>query len=417
MVATALACWLLDLLSHRGVYGHIQDSLYVTPFWQDAIATFNGQLPYRDFPLEYPPLSLVVFLLPVLLPGGGLGFYEYRTAFEVVMALCAMALVPVVVATVVRLGGRRTDILVAVGLLAVAPLLLGPLWISRYDLWPALLTAAATLAILAGRFRIAFAVLALAVLAKVYPAVLIPIFVAYAWRAAGRREAIIATATGTVMGLAGLMPFVLIDAPGALDPFARAIARPLQIETLGASVLAALHDWLGLAIPRVSYTFNSYNVEGAAASTAATLQTIALVALLVAIWFAAARGPADPWRLVVACAAAICVDVALGKVLSPQYVIWLIAPIVILVAIDGARPLAALAAILVLTQLYYPVLYQRYVQRFDPSATIAVLERNVALILLAIYLIVATAMFVWPRPANAAATRAAELPRAAEPPA
>jgi hypothetical protein len=390
MLGAALACWLLDLLAHREVLGPLADSLFVTPFWQDAVAIVHGQLPYRDFPLEYPPLSLVPFLLPVLLPGGGLGFSHYQSAFELVMAACAIGLVPIVVATVVRLGGRRSEIALAAGLVAIAPLLLGSLTISRYDLWPALLTAAAMLALLVGRDRIAFAVLALAVLAKIYPAFLIPIFVAHVWRAAGPRRAILDTIVGGVVGVAGMAPFLAADPSGALDPFTRFIARPLQVESLGATILVGLHDWLGLPIDRVSYAFNSYNLDGSLPGIASFIQTYLLVALLVAIWLAAARGSADPRRLVLACAAAICVDVALGKVLSPQYVIWLVSPVAVLSPVRGARPLVALALILVLTQAYYPGLYNSILVGFDPRATVACLERNLGLLLLAIFLAAAT---------------------------
>jgi len=390
MLGAALACWLLDLLAHREVLGPLADSLFVTPFWQDAVATFQGLVPYRDFPLEYPPLSLVPFLLPVLLSGGGLGFTPYQSAFELVMAACAIGLVPIVVATVVRLGGRRSDIALAAALVAIAPLLLGSLTISRYDLWPALLTAAAMLALLVGHDRIAFVVLALAVLAKVYPAFLIPIFIAHVWHTAGGGRAVVDTILGGVVGLAGMAPFLAVAPSGALDPYLRSLARPLQAESLGATILAGLHDWLGLPIDRVSYAFNSYNLDGSLPAIASFIQTFVLVALLVAIWLAAARGPADPRRLVLACAAAICVDVALGKVLSPQYVIWLVGPVAVLAPVRGARPLVALALILVLTQAYYPGLYQAFLVRFDPRATAAILERNLGLLLLAIYLTAAT---------------------------
>jgi uncharacterized membrane protein len=310
------------------------------------------------------------------------------------MAACAIGLVPIVVATVDRLHGRRLDVLLATAFVAVSPVLLGSLTISRYDLWPALLTALAMLAVLAGRFRWAFAILALAVLAKVYPAFLIPVFMAQAWRMAGRREAIIDTAIGAIVGLAGMVPFVALDEAGALDPFARFIARPLQVESIGASVLAALHGWLGPDTGRVVYTYFSYNLAGPLPSAIAGLQTGALILVLGAIWLMAARGPADPGRFVVLCAAALAANVALGKVLSPQYVLWLVPAVAALVVVRGARPLALLGVILALTQLYYPSMYQRYL-RFDGTATLALLERNLGLVVLAAYLLVATGLFGW----------------------
>ena len=392
MVATAIACWLLDVLARLGAWGPLSDALFVTPFWKDAVASSQGLLPYRDYPLEYPPLSLPVLLLPSLFAGPGLTEAGYTRGFELVMAACAVALVPIVVLTVVRLRGSRVDLGAATVLVAASPLLLGSLAISRYDLWPALLTAGATLAMVTGRLRWAFAILALAVLAKVYPGFLIPIFVAYAWRVAGRREAVIDTAIGAAVGLAGMLPFVAIDAAGALDPFTRFIARPLQVESLGAAILLALHDWLGRSLGHFTYTFFSFNLDGPLPSAVAAVQAVALIALLLAIWLAAARGPADPARLVVASAAVLAADVALGKVLSPQYVLWLVAPVAVLSSVRGVRPLATVGVALVLTQLYYPAMYQAYL-RFDAGATLAILERNAALLLLALYLAAASGAF------------------------
>ena len=394
MVATALGCWLLDILARSGAWGPLADALFVTPFWRDAVASAHGLLPYRDYPLEYPPFSLPVILLPGLFAGPGLTEADYTGFFELAMAACAIGLVPIVVATVDRLGGSRLDVLLATAFVAGSPLLLGSLAISRYDLWPALLTALAMLAMLHGRYRWAFAILALAVLAKVYPAFLIPIFMAYAWRVAGRREAIIDTAVGAIVGLAGMVPFVALDAAGALDPFARFIARPLQVESVGASVLAALHDWLGPDAGRLVYSYFSYNISGPLPSAIAGLQTGLLILVLGAIWLVAARGPADPGQFVVLCAAALAANVALGKVLSPQYVLWLVPAVAALVVVRGARPMVLLGVILALTQYYYPSMYQRYL-RFDGTATLALLERNLGLVLLAAYLLVATGLFGW----------------------
>ena len=57
---------------------------------------------------------------------------------------------------------------------------------------------------------------------------------------------------------------------------------------------------------------------------------LAQAAALVALWIAFARGPATRERLIRYAAACICAFVAFDKVLSPQYLLWLI-PVVPLV--------------------------------------------------------------------------------------
>jgi hypothetical protein len=388
MAGLALGCVILHVLSLEGVYGKLSDSLFISPYWTDASKVHTGLVPYRDFALEYPPLSLVAFLLPAILPGGGLDYPAYRTMFEALMALAMVGLVPVVGWTVARVGGGRGAVLLAVGFLAAVPLLFGPLTISRYDPWPALLTAAATLAMVSGRPRLGFALLALGTLAKVYPIFLAPLFAWYAWRRAGRREALGAIAVGAAAGLAGLVPFLAIDPGGTLGPFSRTLERPLQVESLGASVLMGLRAWFGLAIGPVSFGFDSYNLIGPYTADAARVETSLLLGSLVVLWGVAVAGPARPERFVGACAAALALTVALGKVLSPQYDLWLVAAVAA-TASRSSRGIVALAAILVLTQVYFPGRYLEYLVG-DPGATLTILERNLALLGFAIYLAVVT---------------------------
>jgi uncharacterized membrane protein (DUF2068 family) len=89
-----------------------------------------------------------------------------------------------------------------------------------------------------------------------------------------------------------------------------------------------------------------------------------------------------------ASAASLAVFVALGKVLSPQFLIWL-APVVPLVR--GRRGLWAsglLAAALILTQVWFPFRYWDLATHFDTTTSWLVLARDVALVALAVVLAV-----------------------------
>ena len=80
-------------------------------------------------------------------------------------------------------------------------------------------------------------------------------------------------------------------------------------------------------------------------------------------------------------AAALVAFVALGKVLSPQFLIWLV-PLVPLVArpCAGSARRSLLAAALVLTQLWFPSRYWDLALEFDPLAVWLVLARDLVLV-------------------------------------
>jgi hypothetical protein len=112
------------------------------------------------------------------------------------------------------------------------------------------------------------------------------------------------------------------------------------------------------------------------------LQTVLQLAAVLGVWVWFARGPADRERLVRACAAAVCAFVAFGKVLSPQFLIWLL-PLVPLVR--GRRGLVAsgvLALALLLTQLWFPYRYWDLALRQDATASWLVFVRDLVLIAL-----------------------------------
>jgi L-cystine uptake protein TcyP (sodium:dicarboxylate symporter family) len=131
----------------------------------------------------------------------------------------------------------------------------------------------------------------------------------------------------------------------------------------------------------------SQNLAGTAANVLAVLETILQGAAVVTTWILFARGPATRERLLQASAAALVAFVALGKVLSPQFLIWLI-PVVPLVR--GRRGLAAsalLAAALVLTQLWFPYRYWELALHFGALESWLVLARDLALVALLVVLL------------------------------
>jgi Glycosyltransferase family 87 len=379
-------------------YGFYADNRIVdTPVYQrygDAIV--DGQVPYADFSVEYPPAALPVFAVPSLVVSRGTALDDYDRAFGFLMALCGAAVIGLVAYALLRDRAGPARIAVACAFVALAPLALGSVVLTRFDLWPAALVAGALAALLAGRDRLALGTLGVAVAAKVYPLVLLPIFVAWVWRRRGRREAMIALGVSAAVVAVLVIPFLALSPHGVWESSLRQTTRPLQLETLGSGALLVLHHVAGVGLTMES-SHGSQNLSGTAPDVLAIVQSLVEVAVLLGIWRWFARGPAEPDRLFRACAAAVCAFVVFGKVLSPQFLIWLV-PLVVLVR--GRRGLLAcsvLAVCLVLTQVWFPYRYWRLALHFDTAASWLVLVRDLGLVALLLVLL-------WPRPLKSPAT-------------
>jgi hypothetical protein len=263
--------------------------------------------------------------------------------------------------------------------------------LSRFDLWPAALTTGALAAFVAGRQRLGAGALGLAVAAKLFPAVLAPLAAVWIWRRSGRREALVCLGVfAAVLGVC-FLPFLALSAGGLWHSFTTQTGRPLQIEALGAGVLLVAHQVAGLGITMRS-SHGSQNLAGGGPDALAVIQTVVQALALIGTWVWFARGPAGRERLVRASAAAVCAFVAFGKVLSPQFLIWLI-PIVPLVR--GGRGLVAgalLAVALVLTQLWFPFRYWDLALHFDELSSWLVLLRDLVLVALFAALLIPTGM-------------------------
>ena len=377
-LAAAAACaFLASWFALGHFWYHSTPQIVDTPGYEtyvDAIAA--GSVPYRDFRLEYPPGALLPFVAPELTARRG-DYNGYTHAFERWMAGAGVLLTLLVAVALLALDATPVRAGVALALVAVSPLLLGTVVLTRFDLWPAALTAATLAALLAGRDDLGALALGAAIATKLYPALLVPVGIIWVWRRHDRKRALQWTGLVAATSAAIFLPFAAI-APGGLGhSFSVQLHRPLQIESLGASVLMALHHVAGLGIV-VRTDHGSQNIESTGAGAASLITTLVAIAVLCAIWLAFARGRMERDRLVAAAAASVATFMAFGKVFSPQFMMWLI-PLVPLVR-SRIAPLL-FAAALVLTQLWFPAHYWA-LTTLDPRESWILFARNFAVVAL-----------------------------------
>lgn len=315
----------------------------------------DGRWPYRDFFDEYPVGAQPLFLFVHWLPGTFVG------AFRWTMAICGAG------AVAAMLAALRPTVIGAL-VAGLAPLVVGPVFLNTYDLFPALLVTLGVVAWLHDRERTTWILLAAAIAVKIYAIVLVP----FVLLDTGRRRRALEWMVGVLAVLH--LPFVIMGPGGVRFSYWLQLRRGLESESLGAGVLLVLHR-LGLVpVTLRDDAPGSRDLVGALPDAVAALSTVALLAAIVLLW----RGYRG--ERVATAAAAVTAFVTFDKVLSPQYVTWLVP----LVPAAGVECALLLAGALVLTRLEW----ERFIR---PHGTVAhwgdvlswwVLARDLLLVIL-----------------------------------
>jgi hypothetical protein len=322
--------------SYGGLFSHAYPGDTATYAKYGRALVNHGEIPYRDFYDEYPPGSVPFFAAPVLISDA-----HYVLVFKLLMTACGVGFVACATWILRRLGLGYARLVPVV----LAPALLGPLFFNRYDPVPALFGSLALVALLRGRDRAAGSLLGIATAVKLYPAVALPL----AFR---RIRELRGAAAGFAAALAVLvLPFAALS-PGGVGFSAWTQAkRHLQLESLGSSLLLVLSK-LGIHHEHwVAGAPSTNDLGGALAETVGTISSLGAFALVLLVARAYWRGPDTDARLVTAWAAAVSAFVVFGKVLSPQFLVWLV-PLVPLAA--GRRGRLAAGAFLVALALALP---------------------------------------------------------------
>src|SRR5262245_16789600 len=306
LVVVTLLGWLAFYL--HGPYDHGDITLY----HRYALAFWSGSPPLRSLPAEYPLLSLVPFSLTVLPP-----LPDTVTVF----GLWMLALLVAGLVVMARRESPRVAEVAAVYLTVAGCATL----IGRYDLVPAAVTVAAYWAARERRFGLAYGLVAVGTLLKLYPALLLPLIAFEHWRALGRQPlrsrpprpvlAGVALCAGVVA--AGFAVAFLLDPAHWLGPFTYNTRRPLQIESVPATLLWATR-LAGFPVGP-NRSFHSYNLVGPLAQPIGLAAEIATAAGLLWVYWrrASARFALARWM-----AACLLVVICSGRVLSPQYLVW-----------------------------------------------------------------------------------------------
>jgi hypothetical protein len=371
---------------------------------------FQGELPYRDVATEYPPGSVPFTILPGLVVGTGAG---YRLAFacemlavDAVGLWAATRLARVVdaahprrIPTGGRPGARGAHVAgtqsapgsrmrrrhLAIPLAYVlAMVAVGPLLVLRFDIVPAVCVLVAAAMAAEGRLGWAAAALGYGTAAKIFPGVLAPLLVLGMVPALGWRRSLLRTVPPFLAGFGlTVVPALALSVRGTADSVLYHVQRGVQIESLWANLIGIAHLF-GLPA-RTVYGFGAYDLTSEVSGVAKALSGVFTVAALAgAAWLvwrrARARGGLGPADWAGAFTLGTFAFVLPSRVLSPQYLVWLCAPMVgLAVVLAGRRALWTLVAAALVSQVTFPFRYTQ-LRRLYPFDVGLLTLRNLLLV-------------------------------------
>ncbi len=327
----------------------------------DLIAA--GQVPYRDFHPEYPPGALPLFALPSLLTSDR----HYLAVFRVLAAAGLILCLGLLALLLARLGMSMRMRYAALVFSGLAPLMLGAFVLRRFDMWPTAICLGVLILLVKDRPVAALALLGLGAVVKVYPLILLPL----ALLAVDRSVRVRAAAAFCAVGLVLMGPFAILGHVGLYNSVMQQANRHLHLDTIGSSLLLVLHRPV-----RLAFDGGGWSVFGPGAGVAATVHTIVQVAAIAAAAILFVRSDRGQWDLMAAAAATLAAGAFLGKVLSPQFLLW-VAPVIVLAR--AALPVALFTAAMLATNVLFPDRYAGLLARHDGEIWLLVV-RNTLLV-------------------------------------
>ncbi|MFH9422763.1 glycosyltransferase 87 family protein [Streptomyces sp. NPDC017529] len=312
--------------------------------WSEILKA--GTFPVGDVTWQYPPAAALAVLSPALLP-----FLDYAAAFFLLACAADAAAFALFLYAGRRPGKRPAGAWVWIAGVA----LLGPTAYARYDL---MVTAVAVAALFAAarRPRVSGVLIAFGALLKVWPVLLLS---GAPLRGRRARELWGAAAVGALASTLVLTAW----APGGLAFLTFQRDRGTEVESLGALVfhVARQFGWDG----EVLLNYGSVEFVGPYVPLVSSLSLVLTVAAFgwLLLWRLRARRCTSA-TLADAAFTAVLLFVTTSRVISPQYMIWLVGMAAVCMTVRSSR--MGLPAVLIVlasgaTLLEFPVWFAEVV--------------------------------------------------------
>lgn len=340
---------------------HKQTDLII--YYDYSLNLLKGQFPYVDFNFEYPPLALLPLTLPQL-PSifHPLSLRKYVILFFIQNAILSY-FIAVLISRITAICQSKKQVVETIVLFAILIAINLTTVFCRYDIFSALLTLLAFWSVLRQRPTQAGIWLGLGIAAKLYPIVVVPIFLIY-YLTKRQYQALVKVCLGTALTVNAIfIPFALATQDKFFSFLTYHKLRGLHLETLPGGILLLLHRFK-MIDASFELNYGAFHFTSAIAlpilKILPILTWILLGIVLVCCLKAfrreyAATGEITYTSLATHITLTLLVFIITAKVFSPQYLVWLL-PFLPLLRLSWVS-LTLIVAISITTLLEYPLLF------------------------------------------------------------
>jgi hypothetical protein len=392
---TLLMLWALNYVPYFS-RGAVLGDVVTYSNWSSIMV--HGSFPASDPEWQYPPAAALVMLFPKILAATGIGYIDSFFIFALIADFAVLALL---VGQADRISRQTagpgqtagTPYLAGVWAWVLGGFALGPILFMRYDV---IVTALAvggmvyTVRSTAKRgaeraesrtWLVRGALLGLGAVVKVWPVVLL-LGAPPAKR--GRR-----TLTWAVISAAGISAVLAVSLNGALSFVSKQGGRGIEVESVLASpfMMAA---WFGYPAQTV-HEFGNFQISGPGADLVGGAAIfLTLLGFAAVLWWRLRRMRPESWTPALMYDVGfttLLIMVVTSRVLSPQYLVWLIGTAALCLAEHGPgrratlmyKPAMIVMGCTLVSQVEFPLLFGEVMYHgFWGTALVA--ARNTALV-------------------------------------
>ena len=372
------ATTVLPWFSHGSVLGDVE----IYRGWAKILET--GTYPVHDTQWQYPPAAALVFLVPQVFTHLGIS-YIVGFFFFALLADLAVFLLLLDHAHRSSVADSADPHLTGVWAWVIGGFAMGPLLLMRYDV---IVTAFAVGGLIAParsvkvRWSLRGALLGFGAMVKAWPGVLV---LGLPPRGPGRRA--LAWAVGTAAVTSAILSLCLT---GALSFLSGQSNRGIEVESVLASPFMVA-SWFGYPV-KVVHLYGSFQISGPGISAVSSFaELLTVVGVCIVLWWRLMRFRPRCWTPALMYDTAFTVLLVLvvtSRVLSPQYLIWLLGLACIVLTENGpvrrgtvlARPACLVVFCVLISQIEFPLLFGEVMMgQFWGTTVVAV--RNLILVI------------------------------------